>query len=80
MKLWLLRPIEENKKAWEPWYNKNFGSVVRAETEVEARAIGSIDAHGNEGPNVWLDSMQTSCIELLPEGKAEMVTLDFRAS
>ena len=80
MKLWLLRPIEENTKAWEPWYDKNFGSVVRAETEVEARAIASIDAHGDEGPNVWLDSTQTSCVELLAEGEAELVIQDFAAA
>ena len=43
MKLWLLRPREDlpyDKDPWEPWYDKAFGFVVRAETEERARAIG----------------------------------------
>jgi hypothetical protein len=42
MKLWLLRPIEglENDP-WEPWYDKVFGFVIRAETEERAREIAN---------------------------------------
>ncbi len=41
-KLWLLRPREDLSKTdnpWEPWYNRAFGFVVRAETEAEARRM-----------------------------------------
>ena len=36
MRLWLLRPQEgliEGDNPWDPWYDKAFGFVVRAETE-----------------------------------------------
>ena len=48
MKLWLLRPIEglENDP-WEPWYDKAFGFVIRAETEKRAREIANENG-GNE--------------------------------
>jgi len=41
MKLWLLRPrvLEDTFDPWEPWYDKAFGFVVRAETEKDARQM-----------------------------------------
>jgi hypothetical protein len=43
MKLWLLRP-KEGRSHWEPWYDKAFGFVVRANSETEARKLASGDA------------------------------------
>jgi hypothetical protein len=48
MKLWILRPVNGLSKVdnpWEPWYDKAFGFVARAETEAEARVL----AHGDAG-------------------------------
>jgi len=48
MKLWILRPVAglpEDDNPWEPWYEKAFGFVIRAETEEDARKI----AHGKAG-------------------------------
>ncbi|MBI4029157.1 MAG: hypothetical protein HY376_02220 [Candidatus Blackburnbacteria bacterium] len=44
MKLWLLKPREDvlekdEDNPWDPWYDKTFGWVIRADTEEEARSI-----------------------------------------
>ena len=75
MKLWLLKPYED----WEPWFDKAFGFVIRAETEEAARAIASENA-GDEGGTPWLLSSHTSCVELLPEGESGLVLRDFAAA
>lgn len=92
MKLWLLRPIDENKVPWDPWYDRAFGFVVRAETEEEAREIGDLnggselgtimfnaDRHA-EGRGPWRDSLLSTCEELLPDGDAGVVMRDFAAA
>lgn len=82
MRLWILRPVEGLPKAdspWEPWYDRTFGFVVRAETESDARAIASEEA-GEEGTTVWMEPKYTTCKELLPEGVAGLVMRDFAAA
>ena len=81
MKLWLLRPIRERKKrnAWEPWYDKAFGFVIRAETEQDARQLAN-DSGGDEvqnGHDPWLDRKQSTCVELLAKGKEENIIMDY---
>lgn len=47
MKLWLLKAREDlplKNDPWEPWYDKVFTMVVRAETEEEARRVGDENA------------------------------------
>ena len=47
MKLWLLRPVDglaKNDNPWEPWYDKAFCFVVRAETDTEARDMAHAEA------------------------------------
>jgi len=82
MKLWLLRPalLPEGNDPWEPWYDKAFGFVIRAETEGEAREL----AHDNAGDEnlegiitPWLDKKYSTCIELTEEGEIGMVLRDF---
>ncbi len=75
MKLWLLRPAE----GWDPWYDKAFGFVVRAETEADARKLVAPRA-GQEGEHVWLNYNLTTCVELTQNGPAEIVIRDFAAA
>ena len=78
MNLFLLRPIVP----WEPWYDKCFGVVVRAESRESARVFASVNS-GEEGVRVWLDTTQTSCIflgESATSGPAEVIIQDERAS
>jgi hypothetical protein len=89
MKLWLLRPIPPgltDDDPWDPWYDKAFGFVVRAETEEQARAF----AHDNAGDEnreakantkePWKNAKYSSCVELTADGDAEVVIKDFMAA
>lgn len=94
MKLWLLHPMKDlvaNDDPWEPWYDKAFGFVVRAETEKAARRFAH-DRAGDEnrgeflGSKIadtnspWLDVKYSTCTELLPEGEAGVVMRDFASA
>lgn len=78
MKLWLLRP-REGQAAWERWYDKAFGFVVRAKTEAEARKLAGENC-GDEGDACWLDSAQSTCEELTRKGKSCVIIQDFHAA
>ena len=85
MKIWLLRPIK-GSGAWEPWYDKCFGFVIRAETSDAARSAAAKQG-GDENPlfdepqgSPWLDSSQSSCVQLTADGKAGLVIQDFHAA
>ena len=57
MKLWILRPIKglgSDDNPWEPWYNKAFGFVVRADNVKDARKFANEDA-GDDLGNVNYD-------------------------
>ncbi len=75
MHLYLLKPI----KPWEPWYDKVFGFVIRAEGEAEARWIAS-KKHGDEGREVWLDPLQTSCVNLEESLDKGLILRDMRSA
>lgn len=81
MKLYLLRPRENlTDSPWEPWYDKAFGFVVRAEDEKTARTIAngdSGDERWQQEQNPWLDESLSTCVELLPEGEQGIVIKDF---
>ena len=91
MKIFELRPIENLKDGdnpWEPWYDKIFGFIVRAETEAEARKIANENAgYENIGESLsnktantkepWLDEKYSTCIELTGSGEAGMIMEDF---
>ena len=81
MKLWLLSPKQE-EGPWNPWYDKCFGFVIRAEDEASARALAHANAgdENRRGGSPWLDESQSSCEELLPDGEAGMILQDFHAA
>jgi hypothetical protein len=73
--LFLLEPIED----WEPWYDKAFGFVIRASTEVDARQLASQNA-GDEGKDVWLDAAKTRCQVIDPNGPPNVLCRDFASA
>lgn len=89
MKLWLLKPIDLESDHWDPWYDRCFAIVVRAETEYKARTLAQSVA-GPEGQvynrdtgryertDVWMLQAITSCVDLLPEGKPGVIVQDIR--
>jgi organic radical activating enzyme len=90
MKLWLLQPKDNlpDDNPWEPWYDKAFGFVIRAETEMKARKIANKNG-GTEtgkisykvyrtGGDPWLDPELSTCIELTPDGKEQLIISDIR--
>lgn len=94
MKLWLLRPVDglaKNDNPWEPWYDKAFGFVVRAETEAEARDMAHAEA-GDETRGMflggktadtnepWRNAKYSTCVELTAEGPAGVVMQDFASA
>jgi len=94
MKLWLLRPqanLSSTDNPWNPWYDKSFGFVIRAETEEKAREL----AHDNAGDenrgeffnqrisatkSPWKDSNYSTCVELSAVGAEELIMQDFAAA
>ena len=87
MKLWLLQPVEnlpDKYNPFEPWYDKASGFVIRAETEKKARKIANKNGGDELGldrkDKPWLDPKLTSCRELIPEGKEQLILKDFRAA
>ena len=64
MALFLLK-AEKYCRIWEPWYDKNFGYVIRAMNETEARALAQEKAadekHAKNGAEAWLNDKYSSC-------------------
>lgn len=79
MKLYILKPREKDPN-WEPWYDKTFGVVVRANSVKEAREIASSKGRGGEGSKVWLTSKHVICEELKQDGEAGLILQDFAAA
>ena len=90
MKLFLLRPVEagqgpKDNNPWNPWFDKSFGHIVRAENEQQAREL-VIEHSGDEKRelendlNPWLDSKYSTCVELTADGIAEHIMVDFASA
>ncbi|MBE3040275.1 MAG: hypothetical protein IMZ62_15875 [Chloroflexi bacterium] len=90
MRLWILRPREfpfgNQENPWDPWYDRAFGFLVRAEDEQEARKLADEEA-GDEKDlyqfpdrQPWTDSKYSTCDELLSDGVAEVLMQDFHAA
>tara|TARA_Y100000310_G_C20664799_1_gene806841 strand:- start:131 stop:409 length:279 start_codon:yes stop_codon:yes gene_type:complete len=92
MQLWLLTPNPDNDCAWEPWYDKAFGFVVRAETEWLARELAASrqgdEGHGDWDDNgeyvavasPWQDNSQSLCVPLPEVGDAKVILRDFKSA
>ena len=92
MKLWLLRPVaglEAGDDPWDPWYDKCFGFVVRAETEQNARDLAD-ESSGDENREKfgktcktyqpWRDEKYSICIELTKNGDSGIIINDFASA
>ena len=75
LKLWILTPINPQNSPWDPWYNKCFGMVIRAESEELARSLASRHS-GYEGSEPWQNPIQSSCEILDKEGPEAILMLD----
>jgi hypothetical protein len=93
MAIWILRPVKNLKNnPWEPWFDKSFGFVVRADSEAHARSLahknaGDENGHGNWGGHVngftkkpWIDPQYSTCKLLMQEGRNGIVMKDFASS
>jgi len=83
-KLWLLRPIK-GSKFWDPWYDKCFGFVVRAETEEDARELAQKDGCDETGQfrkdkPAWTDSNHSTCEQLTDDGDSGVIINDIAAA
>ena len=91
MKVYELIPVENlplNDNPWEPWYDKNFGFIIRGENEKEAREIANENA-GDENrgeflrektantKTPWLDEKYSTCIEISGNGEKGLIMQDF---
>lgn len=84
-KLFILRPKGYNTSfeegAWDPWYDKAFGYVICAESELEARTIASSDTQYDETlAAAWLDKKQSTCKELVAGRSTGIIMKDFAAA
>jgi hypothetical protein len=85
MKLWLLKRREDllpGHDPWSPWFDKNLGLVVRAETEQRAREIAE-DAGADESRDAdkpWMDAACSTCNELHASGEEGVVIIDHAAA
>jgi len=91
LKVYELRAIENlplNDNPWKPWYDKNFGFIIRAENEKEAREIANKNA-GDENrveflnsktagtKTPWLDDKYSTCSEISNNGEKGLIMQDF---
>lgn len=72
-KFYLLERIDD------PDYDESMGFVVLAFTAKAARAFAS-RASDDEGPEVWLEPLRTTCVELHVNGPVGVVLKSFNAS
>ena len=80
MNLWILRPRHLEAYS-EEWYDKSFGFVVRAETQLAARdLIARAKSGGAERDGFWQDTLASSCEPLSHDGPEEIVMRDFWAA
>lgn len=94
MKIWILKPVDglpNGDNPWDPWYDKCFGMVVRAESEEEARQFAHESASdenrgeflrqkiaNTEGP--WLDPKYSTCDELSEHGEPGVLLQDIHSA
>ena len=79
--VWVLRPNDDRETdPWDPWYDKCFTMVVRAETEREAREVAQSEGEcetARSGGEVWTDPELATCVpinEYDPEREGKYAT------
>lgn len=85
MKLWVLKPkdgLPITDDPWQPWYDKYFGFVIRAKTEIRAREIANCSGADEVGDNIsaWLSPDYSTCEELTVDGEEELILSDSHAA
>lgn len=84
--IWILRPVcNLDPDPWDPWYNRVFGFVVRADNEQEARKFANSEGGAETSEfkghgDVWLDPNKTTCEILSSEGEKGIILKDFASS
>jgi hypothetical protein len=79
MKLWLLEAVTLGPKGpWRGKYDMNYGFVIRARSEEDARALASA-SFGDEGKDAWTDPKYSSCIQLKDIGNPGVIISDYHA-
>lgn len=89
MNFWILKPredIDPEDNPWDPWYDKNFTVVVRANSENRARELAH-DCAGDENRGYflsrkisntntpWLDSEYSTCDILDAMGEESVIVV-----
>ena len=79
MKLWILKPIDDNAGHWQGHWDSVFGFVVRAESEELARKMVNPEGQdeNRKHNDVWLDPALTTCVELSAGGLPAIIMTDF---
>lgn len=83
MKTWILKAREDLPKdddPWNPWYDKNFGLVVRAKTEDRARQLAQSVAADEKPGSPWLDAKYSTCEQLTSKGTEGVLMIDSRSA
>jgi len=76
-RLWLIRPNDDSKPPWTPYpETSNFGYVVRATSEVAARAMAAGRAC-DEGRKALLSAELSTCVELTADGAEGIIMTEF---
>ncbi len=84
LKLYILRPVYREDGGipkggpWDPWYDKTFGAVIRADSEAKARQLMASDYRGAEGGPAWINPTLSTCELLTVDGAVGAVITDFR--
>lgn len=84
MNFYLLEPVKNlgEDNPWNPWYDKSFGFLIRAESELDARQQADNQA-GDENRNAvhpWLDEKYSTCVNLNDVEETGVILQDFRSA
>lgn len=94
MTLWILKPKEgliKGDNPWDPWYDKCFGFIVRADSEGHARALADDWAKDENRAEFlgevisttehpWLSPDHSTCEPLDIKGDAGVVMMDVHSA
>lgn len=73
MKFFYLERIDKTR------YDENNAAIVRAKSHKSVRQIMRNRPYGDENRDVWVNPKHSKCKEIKPEGKPQIVLIDFNA-